>query len=214
MKDIESQAFEYAEALNDIADLLDMPTGASPADIAQAAKNKWASGIHSCHDHCQRPICILRRERDQLTALVGTIRQYLPIPIRNVKDITPEQHDQEIGSAIKAIIQERDQLARCKQEHLTVESWWNEIDKAVREHPDTILGDTIAHTALRFIRERDSEAALADELADAVKSLRNVIYSMGGSGNMGMTALTKHAVARRDKVLGAKFPRKPTSTPT
>jgi hypothetical protein len=52
-------------------------------------------------------------------------------------------------------IKERNQLARWKQEHLTVESWWNEIDKAVRNHPDTILGDTIAHTALRFIRERD-----------------------------------------------------------
>lgn len=28
--------------------------------------NAFASGIHSCGDHCQRPLCVLRRERDRL----------------------------------------------------------------------------------------------------------------------------------------------------
>jgi hypothetical protein len=47
MKDIESQAIEYAEALNDIADVLDMPTGATSADIVKKARNLWANGIHT-----------------------------------------------------------------------------------------------------------------------------------------------------------------------
>lgn len=85
-----------------------------PTSISEYRKlleRNAGSGIHTCHQHCDRPACRLRRERDQ--------------------------------------------LARWKKEQLTVESWWKEIDTAVRNHPDTILGDTIAHTALRFIRERD-----------------------------------------------------------
>jgi deoxyribodipyrimidine photolyase len=28
-------------------------------------ENHTASTIHSCHDQCQRPMCVLRRERDE-----------------------------------------------------------------------------------------------------------------------------------------------------
>ena len=38
MKSIEHQAEEYAEALNDIADILDMPTGQTPAEIVEAVR--------------------------------------------------------------------------------------------------------------------------------------------------------------------------------
>ena len=62
MKDIESQAIEYAEALNDIADALDIPTGAKSAEIVQAARNRWANGIHTCHDKCSRERCVERRK--------------------------------------------------------------------------------------------------------------------------------------------------------
>jgi hypothetical protein len=62
MKDIESQAIEYAEALNDIADALDIPTGAKSAEIVQAARNRWATGIHTCHDKCSRERCVERRK--------------------------------------------------------------------------------------------------------------------------------------------------------
>jgi len=62
MKDIESQAIEYAEALNDIADVLDMPTGATSAEIVKKARNRWANGIHTCHDRCSRERCVERRK--------------------------------------------------------------------------------------------------------------------------------------------------------
>ena len=29
-------------------------------------ENLKASAIHTCHDQCQRPMCVLRRERDEL----------------------------------------------------------------------------------------------------------------------------------------------------
>ncbi len=31
----------------------------------QARDRQWADGIHSCHNECARPMCILRRERDE-----------------------------------------------------------------------------------------------------------------------------------------------------
>jgi len=33
----------------------------------QARDTKWAREIHSCHNACARPICTLRRERDEAT---------------------------------------------------------------------------------------------------------------------------------------------------
>ena len=31
----------------------------------QARDRQWADGIHSCHNECARPMCVLRRERDE-----------------------------------------------------------------------------------------------------------------------------------------------------
>ncbi len=33
----------------------------------QARDRQWADGIHSCHNECARPMCVLRRERDEAT---------------------------------------------------------------------------------------------------------------------------------------------------
>ncbi len=38
-----------------------------------------------------------------LAALVGTVRQWLDLPVRNVSDISPEEHSHEIGNALAAI---------------------------------------------------------------------------------------------------------------
>ena len=50
----------------------------------------------------------LAEHRDKLAALVGIIRGMLDVPIRNVSDITPEEHSREIGAAIEAIKTELD----------------------------------------------------------------------------------------------------------
>jgi hypothetical protein len=60
MKTIEDMAHEYAEALNDIADILDMPTGSTAAQIVTAARDRWA-----------RYLCRIK----------------LPLPVRFVADL-------------------------------------------------------------------------------------------------------------------------------
>ena len=39
-----NKAAECAESLNDIADLLDMPTGTTPSEIVEKARIRWATG--------------------------------------------------------------------------------------------------------------------------------------------------------------------------
>jgi hypothetical protein len=70
----EDMAHEYAEALNNIADMLDMPTGSTPAEIVKMAGNRWARGIHTCHDQCTRQMCVIRRERDVAISALNALR--------------------------------------------------------------------------------------------------------------------------------------------
>ena len=37
-------------------------------EAADRIEYLFASGIHTCHDQCQRPMCVLRRERDKAHA--------------------------------------------------------------------------------------------------------------------------------------------------
>lgn len=46
MKTIEQQAIEHAEALHDIADILDLPTGATPAEIVEAVRREASESLH------------------------------------------------------------------------------------------------------------------------------------------------------------------------
>jgi hypothetical protein len=34
-------------------------------ELAEARDRQWANAIHSCHNECARPMCVLRRERDE-----------------------------------------------------------------------------------------------------------------------------------------------------
>jgi hypothetical protein len=60
-----------------------------------------------------RELAEAREHRDRLAALVGSIRGGLNVPVRNVSDITTEQHSHEIGDAIDAIKQQRDRLEKA-----------------------------------------------------------------------------------------------------
>jgi hypothetical protein len=44
-----------------------------------------------------------------LAALVGTVRQWLDLPVRNVSDISPEAHSHEIGNALAAIAKAKEE---------------------------------------------------------------------------------------------------------
>ena len=63
----------------------------------------------------ERELTEARDKYDGLAALVGTVRSMVPVPVRNVKDITPEEHSREIGDAIDALREQRDRLAVALQ---------------------------------------------------------------------------------------------------
>lgn len=47
-RSLEDQAHEYAEALNDIADLLELPTGSTASDIVDACRTMRNAVIEEC----------------------------------------------------------------------------------------------------------------------------------------------------------------------
>ncbi len=60
---------------------------------------------------------LLREQRDGLAAVIGTVRQMLPLPLRNVSDIPPESHWEEIGEAIDSIKQRAEaEVAKVTQQ--------------------------------------------------------------------------------------------------
>jgi hypothetical protein len=40
-------------------------------ELNELRDRQWANGIHSCHNECARPICTLRRERDEAVAAIN-----------------------------------------------------------------------------------------------------------------------------------------------
>lgn len=36
-------------------------------ELNATKQNQWVNSIHSCHNECARPMCVLRRERDEAT---------------------------------------------------------------------------------------------------------------------------------------------------
>jgi septal ring factor EnvC (AmiA/AmiB activator) len=38
--------------------------------LAEEIENLKASGIHTCHDQCKRPMCAMRRQRDRMAAVI------------------------------------------------------------------------------------------------------------------------------------------------
>ena len=52
----------------------------------------------------------LRDQRDEMAAIIGTVRQMLPLPLRNVSDIQPEKHWEEIGAAIDILRSDKERL--------------------------------------------------------------------------------------------------------
>jgi hypothetical protein len=40
-------------------------------ELNAANQNQWSRGIHSCHNACARPMCTLRRERDEAIAAIN-----------------------------------------------------------------------------------------------------------------------------------------------
>lgn len=50
-------------------------------ELNEVRDRQWADGIHSCHNECARPMCVLRRERDEAR--------------KDVRDLMEEYSDRE-----------------------------------------------------------------------------------------------------------------------
>jgi hypothetical protein len=83
----------------------------------------------------------LREKCDALTALVGTTRGMLPIPVRSVSDLTPEEHSNEIGDAIAEIAKQQDALIAACQ--------WAQAELGKHTRPSPI------DTALAMVERRE-----------------------------------------------------------
>ena len=47
-------------------------------DALEELENHKASSIHTCHDNCKRPMCVLRRERDDLLDRLTALELRMP----------------------------------------------------------------------------------------------------------------------------------------
>ena len=68
-------AAKYAEAIEQRDRLAEALRERDEALIA--LKNYKAQSIHTCHDQCQQPMCVLRRERDEARALADRLANEL-----------------------------------------------------------------------------------------------------------------------------------------
>jgi hypothetical protein len=41
--------------------------------LAKEVENLRAAQIHTCHDRCQKPMCVMRRQRDRLAEALGKL---------------------------------------------------------------------------------------------------------------------------------------------
>ena len=54
-------------------------------EAIEALENEQAKGIHTCHDNCQRPMCVLRRELDE-ARILRTATQNVNSELRKQRD--------------------------------------------------------------------------------------------------------------------------------
>jgi len=99
LRDNSSGVYRPAAEAADIIEKLEFWLASANAKIEkQAARIRYLEG--ATNHATGTPLSKVTEERNKLAALVGTIRGMLDVPVRNVTDITVEEHSKEIGQAI------------------------------------------------------------------------------------------------------------------
>ena len=112
-------------------------------EAADRIEHLYASGIHTCHADCQRPMCVLRRERDAALKRVAELEHGLKHQCETceMKSIFDGEHDfavkmqarvKELEAERDALIDQRDyvadelkrSVANQKAEHASDRSMW------------------------------------------------------------------------------------------
>ncbi len=91
------------------------------------------------------------------------------------------------SSVAKQLEREVIQLREWKRQQLLVESWWKEIDDFIRNHKDSMLGDSVANNAIKFLKERDTIKTEMVPYKAIVESLRkmDLIYHLSERRDQG-----------------------------
>lgn len=157
-----------------LADALKVQSAITQATAALVKDlNVAISREHDCTEELvkrEADLTALRAKLDECEAEKDAANDRIIGQEEQLKALT--KTDCGFGGYVDSILKERDQLARWKTEQLTVESWWQKIDEAVRKHPDCRMGRIVADEALRLIQERDKFEAKLDLIAQFVASWR------------------------------------------
>ena len=98
-------------------------------DAADRIEHLFASGIHTCHADCQRPMCVLRRERDKAHADLARVTAELEHH-KSVKETLDSAHKElsREHAALRAHVALAHALARAES-------------ATPAKHPDTVRLD-------------------------------------------------------------------------
>ena len=55
--------------------------------------NRWARGVHTCHDNCQRTACVLRRDNDRLAEALREARAMVEDWAGYASEYFQDKHD-------------------------------------------------------------------------------------------------------------------------
>lgn len=160
-------------------------------ELKRQLENINVSSIHSCHDQCKRPMCVLRRERDEareglMEALCDC--QRLARKIDDIRDVFDHQDEDWTGSitlanAVSKVIRERDE-ARESLKHIT-EYGTEEINAAVdlrQKLAAALIERDEAKKDIEDVRVRHNQTILEKDrwrnLAEQKMALRRELESL------------------------------------
>jgi len=82
----EANRIEYLENLLKVTQTTLESVTEQRDGLAEEIENLKASGIHTCHDQCKRPMCAMRRQRDGLAEACKLFMRVIGDPNASAED--------------------------------------------------------------------------------------------------------------------------------
>jgi hypothetical protein len=131
-------------------------------------ENLKAAAIHTCHDQCQRPMCVLRRERDEAREKIKRQAER----ICQLEGATNHAGGTPLSIALRERDEVRQQYDDLATEHmLVVNKLAEERDQALMDRANGDMATMTRNHYERILRERDEARADAARIADILSGL-------------------------------------------
>jgi hypothetical protein len=131
-------------------------------------ENLKAAAIHTCHDQCQRPMCVLRRERDEAREKIKRQAER----ICQLEGATNHAGGTPLSIALRKRDEVRQQYDDLATEHmLAVNKLAEERDQALMDRANGDMATMTRNHYERILRERDEAKADAARIADKLSGL-------------------------------------------